>query len=251
MDVEPLLATVKIGKMVNMICVKTIESKIGRQIGVVRINVFLQKELAEIVYDPGLTSIEKLCQAIGDIGYEANLSDDLIDPAGDDDNGDAGDGDDDILETVINVEGMVCMSCVESIESVVGDRIGVAEIKVSLAGKTATIKYYAGKETDDSLIEAISDMGFDATLADTDNAESKCKKTIIEITGMTCNSCVQSIEKMISSVSGVVSIKVSLQNENAVVFYRPDEITPESICNEIDEMGFEAKTSRSSKCLLN
>lgn len=251
MDVEPLFTTLKISKMVNMICVKTIESNIGRQIGVVRINVFLQKELAEIVYDPGLTSIKKLCQAIEDIGYEACPSDDFINPAVDDNNGDPEDGDDDILETVINVEGMVCMSCVESIESVVGDRIGVVEIKVSLAGKTATIRYYASKETEDTLIEAISDMGFDAMPADIDKTENKCKKAVIGITGMTCNSCVQSIEKMISSVSGVVSIKVSLENENAVVFYRPDEITPENICNEIEEMGFEAKTSRSSKLLLN
>ena len=254
MGVESLHSTVNIRNMVNMICVQTIESNIGKQTGVIRITVFLQKELAEIVYDPGLTTIEKLCQAIGDVGYEASPSDDITDLADDDNkddnDGDYDDDDDDILETVINVEGMVCMSCVDSIESVVGDRVGVSDIKVSLADKTATVKYYSGKEAVDSLVEAISDMGFDAAPANTDNTVNKSKKAVIGINGMTCNSCVQSIEKVISGVSGVVSINVSLENENALVYYRPDEITPEVICDEIDDMGFEAKNIRSSKLLF-
>ena len=241
MDVGSILASIKIGKMVNMVCVRTIEGQIGRQTGVIRINVFLQKELAEIVYDPSLTNIEKLCQAIEDIGYEAS-------PSVDEDDEDASGDSDDVLETIINVEGMVCMSCVDSIESVVGDRAGVAEIKVSLAGKTATIKYYPSKETVDTLVEAISDMGFDATPANhPEETDRKAVKAVIGITGMTCNSCVQSIEKMISDVSGIVSIKVSLESENAVVFYEPDLITAEKICDEIDDMGFEARISRSSK----
>ena len=249
MGVESLCTTIKINRMVNLTCVKTIENTIGLQTGVVRINVFLKKELAEIVYDPDLTTVEKLCQAIWDIGYEASPSNDNTELA----DSRLEDAEDDIsvdvLETVIDVEGMVCMSCVESIEGVIGDRVGVAAITVSLAGKTATIKYYEGKETVDSLVEAISDMGFDAAPAEMGSTENKSKKTVIDITGMTCNSCVQSIEKMISNVPGVVSIKVSLENENAVVFYRPDQITPKKICDEIDDMGFEAKSAGSSKLL--
>lgn len=249
MVVESLCTTVKISRMVNLACVKTIETAIGLQTGVVRINVFLKKELAEIVYDPDLTTVEKLCQAIWDIGYEASPSDDRTELADSHLEGAENDNDVDVLEAVINVEGMVCMSCVESIEGVIGDRVGVAEIKVSLAGKTATVKYYEGKETVDSLVEAISDMGFDAAPTEVGSTEDKSKKAVIDIKGMTCNSCVQSIEKMISNVHGVVSIKVSLENENAVVFYRPDEITPKKICEEIDDMGFEAKNAGSSKLL--
>ena len=249
MGVESLCITIKISRMVNLTCVKTIENAIGLQTGVVRINVFLKKELAEIVYDPGLTTVEKLCQAIWDIGYEASPSNDNTELADSRLEDAEDDIDVDVLETVIDVEGMVCMSCVESIEGVIGNRVGVAAITVSLAGKTAAIKYYEGKETVDSLVEAISDMGFDAAPAEMGSTENKSKKAVIDITGMTCNSCVQSIEKMISNVPGVVSIKVSLENENAVVFYRPDQITPKKICDEIDDMGFEAKSAGSSKLL--
>lgn len=241
MEVGGCITKVKVGKMVNMLCVKKIEGKIGQQIGVIRINVFLQRELAEIVYDPDLTSVQKLCQVIEEIGYEAN-------PSTDEGEGEDTDFEDkEILQTVINVEGMVCMSCVESIEGVVGDLAGVADIKVSLTGKNAIVRYYANRETVDTLVKAISDMGFDATPVNQSREEDREKKATISITGMTCNSCVHSIEKMISGVNGVISINVSLENETAIILYQPKVITIEEICNEIDDMGFEAKISHSSK----
>lgn len=229
MGKEEAKITVKIGGMVAMSCVDRIEGQIGKQLGVVRISVFLQKKLAEIFYDPGLTSVEKLCRAIEEIGFEAKPSehDDIVNEGLD------------VSETVVKVEGMVCMSCVDSIEAVIGDRPGVVEINVSLAAETATIKYLPDIESVESLIEAISDMGFDA-FSGQKGQDSQTKKSIIDIEGMTCNSCVQSIEKMISGVEGVLSINVSLEDGNAEVMYDPSSITTEKICGEIDDMGFDA-----------
>ena len=226
--------TIKIGGMVCMSCVNSIEGQLGKQLGVVSINVILQQDLAEITYDPLLTSVDKLCKLIEDIGFEASSS-----PC-DNSNNESYDDYNDIMEVVIDVEGMVCMSCVESIESVVGDRQGVVKITVSLIEKTATIKYVVGKETEASLIDAISEMGFDAS-SKTSNTISDSKNVTIDITGMTCNSCVQSIEEMISGVAGVSHIKVSLENENALVSYNSTVTTAEEIGDKIEDMGFEAK----------
>ncbi|XP_065058304.1 copper-transporting ATPase 1-like isoform X1 [Rhopilema esculentum] len=226
--------TIKISGMVCMSCVNSIESQLGKQLGVVSINVILQQELAEITYDPLLTSVKKLCKLIEDIGFEASSS-----PCDNTDN-DSYDDYNDIMEVVIDVEGMVCMSCVESIESVVGDRQGVVEIAVSLNEKTASIKYVVGKETEASLIDAISEMGFDAS-PKTNCTTRDNKNVTVDITGMTCNSCVQSIEEMISGVPGVSLIKVSLENENALVSYNSTVTTAEQICDQIEDMGFEAK----------
>ena len=65
---------------------------------------------------------------------------------------------------VINVEGMTCGSCVQSIEEGVGDRAGVQSIKVSLEEGNARIEYDPSAETVETLREAIDDMGFEATL---------------------------------------------------------------------------------------
>ena len=72
---------------------------------------------------------------------------------------------------VINVEGMTCNACVQSIEGRVGERAGVFSIKVSLEEGTATIKHDASAETTETLCDAIDDMGFDATAAD---PEERC-----------------------------------------------------------------------------
>uniref|UniRef100_A0A8B9ZVK8 HMA domain-containing protein n=1 Tax=Anas zonorhyncha TaxID=75864 RepID=A0A8B9ZVK8_9AVES len=66
----------------------------------------------------------------------------------------------------------------------------------------------------------------------------------VRVVGMTCQSCVQSVEGRISKVKGVVSIKVSLEQNNALVKYLQSEISPEQICQEIQDMGFDANVLR-------
>ncbi|XP_078403621.1 copper-transporting ATPase 1-like isoform X2 [Cetorhinus maximus] len=62
----------------------------------------------------------------------------------------------------------------------------------------------------------------------------------ISVEGMTCNSCVQTIEQQIGKLHGVCKIKVSLENHNVAIVYNPEFQTPESIQEAIDDMGFEA-----------
>ena len=58
--------------------------------------------------------------------------------------------------------------------------------------------------------------------------------------GMTCNSCVKNIENSISGKGGVISIKVSLEENKADVKYDPAKTNPNVICDQIDDMGFGA-----------
>ena len=221
----------KIVGMVRMTYVSTIEGHLSKEPGIAGFNVSIENESAEITYDPMVTSVEKICKAIEEMGFDACEEDDKNES---------------LKETVIYVEGMTCMSCVNNIESMIGDRPGVHSIHVSLGDKTASITYLPDIETVDTLIEAISDMGFDASYPD--NNENK--KVVIDIVGMTCNSCVQSIEKMISAFPGVVLIKVSLEKNNADVIYDPNLTTADCICGEVDDMGFDASIARSSELVL-
>ncbi|TIC13528.1 heavy metal translocatin [Wallemia mellicola] len=67
--------------------------------------------------------------------------------------------------------------------------------------------------------------------------EEKCT---LKVEGMTCSSCVQSIESYIGKLQGVNSIQVALLSEKATITYLKDYWDPEKLANEIDEMGFEA-----------
>jgi Cu+-exporting ATPase len=64
----------------------------------------------------------------------------------------------------------------------------------------------------------------------------------VAVTGMTCQSCVKSIEDNLSRTPGIYSIKVSLQEKAALVHYDTKQLTPHQICERIEDMGFEAST---------
>lgn len=212
-------------------CVKSIQKALSHTSGVKNSSVSLQEEKATIKYEASITTPEKLRETIEDIGFEAILPKD-----------DSG-----LRNVMINVEGMTCNSCVSTIETQIGQRSGVQSITVSLEKKQAKISYTAEKMTPEQLVEAIEDMGFDAKLLnDGVNDEDKdIRMAVIAIAGMTCMSCVNTIEGKMSTAPGVMNIKVSLDLRKADIKYDPEVTTPQDLCDAIDEMGFD--TSLPSK----
>ncbi|KAG1907863.1 E1-E2 ATPase-domain-containing protein [Suillus fuscotomentosus] len=75
------------------------------------------------------------------------------------------------------------------------------------------------------------------TKVDGNGSFGKCE---LRIEGMTCGSCVESIEGMLRPQAGIHSIKVALLAERCVVEYDPSVWTPEEIVNEISDIGFDA-----------
>uniref|UniRef100_A0A665W3H1 P-type Cu(+) transporter n=1 Tax=Echeneis naucrates TaxID=173247 RepID=A0A665W3H1_ECHNA len=67
------------------------------------------------------------------------------------------------------------------------------------------------------------------------------------VEGMTCGSCVQSIEQRIGTFPGVIHIKVSLEQKNATVIFDHNQQSPESLSEAIEDMGFESSLSESIK----
>uniref|UniRef100_A0A4W2GVP5 Copper-transporting ATPase 1 n=1 Tax=Bos indicus x Bos taurus TaxID=30522 RepID=A0A4W2GVP5_BOBOX len=174
-------------------------------------------------------------------------------------------------ETVINIDGMTCNSCVQSIEGVISKKAGVKSIQVSLANGKGTVEYDPLLTSPETLREAIENMGFDASLSDTneplvviaqpssemplltstnelhtkmmtpihDKEEPKTSsKCYIQVTGMTCASCVANIERNLRREEGIYSILVALMAGKAEVRYNPALIQPPVIAELIRELGF-------------
>lgn len=235
---------VHIKGMTCMSCVRNIEGNISAKPGIKFIKVSLDQKLAYVKFDPGLTSHEGIRNAIDDMGFEASL-DTLhadIQPKS--------------KSVIIRVEGMTCHSCVNTIEGSMCDKPGVKAIKVSLEQKQAMVEYDASATNPEALREQIDDIGFEATLppillngvaefdplvdlsAPPQPIASSCE---VSIEGMTCNSCVKSIEGNISGVDGIKEIKVSLAEKIGRVHYDPKKLTGTQIAEKIDDMGFDAK----------
>jgi Cu+-exporting ATPase len=107
-------------------------------------------------------------------------------------------------------------------------------LQVSLEEKVGYIYYNPSITNPQVLCLAIEDMGFDAFLpSDT----VTCK---VHVEGMTCNSCVENIESVISEKSGVESVKVDLKKKEALVTVSSSVLTASKVAEFICDMGFDA-----------
>uniref|UniRef100_A0A8C2X033 Copper-transporting ATPase 2 n=1 Tax=Cyclopterus lumpus TaxID=8103 RepID=A0A8C2X033_CYCLU len=142
----------------------------------------------------------------------------------------------------IGVDGMHCQSCVQSIEGQIGLLPGVSHIQVSLQDAAALIVYQPLLVSQQELRDGIEDMGFGARLwADESSGWDALNATVtVWIVGMTCNSCVQSIEGRISQMTGVQSIAVSLRERKGTVTFNPSLTAPQQLRAAIEDMGFDA-----------
>ena len=213
-------------------CVRTIEQGMSKQPGVHAVKVSLKNEEAAIVYDPSLTDPGTLREAIDDMGFDASLSSPSASPT----------PTNDVQMVMINVDGMTCNSCVQTIEKSISKLSGVQSISVSLTGKTAQVHYSPEKVTAEQLRESIEEMGFDAHLIGDDicYVNKDVRTAVISVEGMTCMSCVKTIEGNMSTKPGVQSIKVSLKDKRAAIEYDELVTTPEDLRAGIEDMGFDA-----------
>lgn len=213
-------------------CVRTIEQGVSKQPGVQAVKVSLKNEEAAVTYDPSITDPGTLREAIDDMGFDASLLSPSASPP----------PTNDVQMAMINVDGMTCNSCVQTIEKSISKLGGVQSISVSLTGKTAQVHYSPEKVTAEQLREAIEEMGFDARLIGDDicNVNKDVRTAMISVEGMTCMSCVKTIEGTMSSKPGVQSIKVSLKDKRAAIEYDEAVTTPEDLRAGIEDMGFDA-----------
>uniref|UniRef100_A0A7N6FKE6 P-type Cu(+) transporter n=1 Tax=Anabas testudineus TaxID=64144 RepID=A0A7N6FKE6_ANATE len=184
----------------------------------------------------------------------------------------------------LRVKGMHCHSCVVNIQDNISMLPGVSSVEVSLEKEKASICYNPLKVTVPHLqqaIEALPPGNFKTELWDSSGplspvslpstpvmssrpvvaaqvnpaASQPCftqplvSVINIHIEGMTCNSCVQSIESMLSQKKGVVSAQVSLNNHQGVFEYDSLLTTPEKLKDAIEEMGFDAFLPETSSLL--
>ncbi len=72
--------------------------------------------------------------------------------------------------------------------------------------------------------------------------ESRINKTVvIEVEGMTCESCATHINETLKKLKGVVSAEANYPKKNVTVVFNPKQITLEQIKKAIDEIGYKAK----------
>ena len=125
------------------------------------------------------------------------------------------------------IEGMTCASCVGRVEQALKAVPGVEKATVNLATERADV-VVSGPVDRQALVRGIEEAGYSVPSAATELA----------IDGMTCASCVGTVERALKAVPGVVSATVNLATERAVVHGNVDVAL---LVKAVEGTGYSAK----------
>ncbi|KAJ1829329.1 Cu(2+)-transporting P-type ATPase [Coemansia sp. RSA 2599] len=144
----------------------------------------------------------------------------------------------------LEVHGMTCSSCVALIERTLKRHEGVLSISVSLLAQRATVSYDAAIVSESSIVQWISELGFEAKALD---AVARVARLNLNVYGMTCASCVGAIERAVGREPGVVSVSVSLAMETAAIDYRPAQVGVRKLVSVVESAGFDVLVAETTQ----
>jgi len=131
-------------------------------------------------------------------------------------------------QITIPVEGMTCASCVAHVEHALKDVPGVTGVSVNLAAEKAVVALGATEVSLEQLRQAVAGAGYQIPTV----------KTTLNITGMTCASCVTHVEEALKEVPAVVNASVNLATEKATVEYVPGVAGIPEFSRAVQEAGY-------------
>jgi len=67
------------------------------------------------------------------------------------------------------------------------------------------------------------------------------KHQVIQVNGMSCDHCVQTITAALKAINGVAGVQVDLENKAVTVDFEEDQTDLNTIAAKINEAGFEAQ----------
>ncbi|WP_349961473.1 heavy metal translocating P-type ATPase [Rhizobium sp. ZPR3] len=139
------------------------------------------------------------------------------------------------LSTVISlpIEGMTCASCVGSVERALKNVPGVDAVSVNLATEKASITTHAAIDHTE-LVRAVENVGYSVP----ESFTAAVGSIELSIEGMTCASCVGSVERALKTVPGVSEAAVNLATERATI---KGTAHAASLIAAVENAGYEAK----------
>lgn len=130
---------------------------------------------------------------------------------------------------ILKVKGMQCSSCSRAIETSLNSANGVHSAAANATTGNVSVMYDPNTITVKEIVSAIEKAGFSVALS----------SITYTVKGMTCASCVASIEKSLNAIDGVYSVNVNLGTSKVSVSFDEDRASPKRIIDAIKDAGFE------------
>lgn len=137
-------------------------------------------------------------------------------------------------EKTYTIEGMTCAMCSSAVQKAISKVEGVELSEVNLLTNKATVTM-SDTVSDSAIIKAVQDAGYDGAVI------NELKEVVLDVDGMTCAMCVNTIEKDVSKLKGVDSVVVNLISNQAKVIFNPGLVKTPEIIHQIENSGYQAK----------
>lgn len=140
----------------------------------------------------------------------------------------------------IQINGMHCAGCVNSVEKVLSRVEGVKNANVQLTTESAEIEVEGDNFPFEVIREAVENAGYEVE-------EPKSESVTFQIGGMHCTGCSSAVEKAIRKQDGIVSANVNLAAEKAFVDFDSSKISIDQIKESIENAGYEVIEQQKKK----
>ncbi|XP_049513865.1 copper-transporting ATPase 2-like isoform X4 [Dermacentor silvarum] len=212
--------TLFIGGMMCNECVGKVTASVAQIKGVCRVDVSLDKGRANVTFETTQTDPLAIKSTVNNLGFVVTLPE-SIQPS----------------SVTLSVEGVACNLCVISVERVLSAKPGVKSVSVSLEEQKVLVDFCSYEVRAYDLCRAVCNAGYSATII-SEQGPPDLVSALFSITGMTCMSCVTSLEGLLSRTEGVEGVKVSLQQGTAAVVYISSLLTCQKIVEIISDSGY-------------
>ncbi len=142
-------------------------------------------------------------------------------------------------EKVYGIEGMTCASCAQTIEKTTSKLPGMTEASVNLATEKLSVSFDDAILNEEDIFKAVDQAGYQVVV--------KGENIQYDIEGMTCASCVQTIEKVVNKLEGVKKAAVNLATEKMTVEFDSSIVTSSNVIKAVEDAGYSASESLSQE----
>ncbi len=133
-------------------------------------------------------------------------------------------------QATLEIEGMHCASCVAHVERALRGVPGVRQAHVNLATESASLDYDDAQAGIEEFKRAVEAAGY--------KVRTRPARVVLQIGGMHCASCVQSVERALGRVPGVISANVNLASEKATIEIASQQTGVRELKEAVERAGY-------------
>lgn len=135
-----------------------------------------------------------------------------------------------VQSDTLQIRGMSCAGCASRVEKSLGTVTGVGSAVVNFASEKATITYDPAVISVQELAAKVESLGYEVVK----------EKFDFKISGMSCASCANRVEKELQGTAGIYEAVVNFAMGKAIVTYSPSELNRGQVRGIVEKLGYHA-----------